>query len=460
MEAKRLYHCDVCSSDCTNRIRVQCAICADYDLCVPCFSAGLFSGTHQPHHDYKVIEQNTYPIFEEDWGADEELLLIQGLETFGFGNWQDVADHIGNRSKDEVARHYDAIYLKSNDYPLPEMNKDFHHISPHEFLESRKKRLEIRKNQPLPPPKPKPVPSVPLCHEIQGYMPGRLEFDHEHENEAEMTVKDMIFYPDDQAGDIELKLTILDIYNSRLTSRAERKRAMLLNNLLDYRRNIAQDKRKSKEEKDLLKKINAFIRCLSPSDFTSFSNDLLTELRCRMRIQKLQNWRRHGITSLEDGAKYEKDRLIRQAHYQRMGNNGLSARLAAVNGINGRDLSVGVGGSGGSSGGRSSSVRYNGSTPQPPDYKSRGGTTNGRTPLDISHAADFDLLSNEEKQLCATLRILPKPYFAIKNQLMKEAIKNNGILKKKDARNALKIDVNKASKIYEFFVQMGWCSQG
>lgn len=80
--------------------------------------------------------------------------------------------------------------------------------------------------------------------------------------------------------------------------------------------------------------------------------------------------------------------------------------------------------------------------------------------MDISHAADFELLSAEEKQLCATLRILPKPYLAIKNQLMREAVKNNGVLKKKDARQALKIDVNKASKIYEFFVHMGWCSQG
>lgn len=433
----KLFHCDVCSTDCTNRIRVQCAICTDYDLCVPCFAAGLTTGDHKPWHDYQIIEQNTYPIFDRNWGADEELLLIQGCETFGLGNWADIADHIGSRSKEEVAEHYYKIYLESKDYPLPEMNKDFTSVSPLQFLEERKERLERRRNMPLPPPKGKPAASVPLCHEVQGFMPGRLEFDHEAENEAEVPVKDMIFDPDDQINDIELKLTILDIYNSRLTTRAERKRIMFLNNLLEYRKNISNDKKKSKEEKDLLKKVNAFIRVLSPEDFDSFTRDLLTEIKCRIRIQQLQSWRQNGITTLEDGAKFEKDKVIRSAHYTRMGNGALSARHSATPGINGNGK------------------KY--PSPQP-DFKPKAPVN--RTPLDISHAADFELLSPEEKQLCATLRILPKPYLAIKNQLMREAVKNNGVLKKKDARQALKIDVNKASKIYEFFVQMGWLSQG
>lgn len=444
METKtRLFHCDVCSSDCTNRIRIKCAICTDYDLCVPCFASGNTTNDHKPWHDYQIVEQNTYPIFDKDWGADEELLLIQGCETFGLGNWADISDHIGNRSKEEVAQHYTDIYLNSKDYPFPEADGDFHSITPLQFLTQRKARLERRKNLPLPPPKPKTVSSVPLCHEIQGYMPGRLEFDHEVENDAEIYVKDMVFDPDDSAQDIELKLTVLSIYNSRLTTRAERKRVLILNHLLDYRKNIANDKRKPKEEKELQKKINALIKIMTPQDFESFSRDILTELKCRVRIHQLQNWRRNGITLLEDGNKFEKDKLIKSAHYQRINGSSVS-RNGAINGT-GTMTSTGWG----------SSRNF---SPPPLDFKPKLG--NIRAPLDISHAADFELLSNEEKQLCSTLRILPKPYLSIKSQLMKEAMKNNGILKKKVARQSLKIDVNKASKIYEFFVQMGWCSQG
>lgn len=447
MDSKvRLYHCDSCSADCTNRIRIKCVICSDYDLCVPCFASGLATGDHKPWHDYRVIEQNTYPIFAKDWGADEELLLIQGCETYGLGNWQDIADHIGNRSREEVEEHYYKVFLESRDYPLPDMSQDFGEVTPAQFLEQRKRRLAERRAQPLPPPKPKTASSVPLCHEIQGYMPGRLEFDHEAENDAEMSVKDLIFDSDDLAADVELKLAILDIYNSRLTVRAERKRTMLANNLMDYRRNISADKRKSKEEKELQKRINAYIRVLTPEDFETFSEDLLTELKCRIRIQQLQTWRRNGVTTIEDGNKFEKDKLIRAAHYLRMGNGA----------YNGRHYNASM--SLTSTPGPGVRKSYSSLGSPQPEYKPKLG--NARAPLDISHAADFELLSNEEKQLCATLRILPKPYFAIKNQLMKEAIKNNGVLKKKDARLALKIDVNKASKIYEFFVQMGWCSQG
>jgi transcriptional adapter 2-alpha len=54
----------------------------------------------------------------------------------------------------------------------------------------------------LPPPKPKVAPSHPANHEIQGFMPGRLEFDLEAENDAEHLVKDMIFTDDDSQIDI------------------------------------------------------------------------------------------------------------------------------------------------------------------------------------------------------------------------------------------------------------------
>lgn len=424
MDKSKLFHCDVCLADCTNRIRILCAVCTDYDLCVPCFASGLSTGDHKPWHDYNVIEQNTYPIFDRDWGADEELLLIQGCETYGLGNWQDISDHIGHRTKEEVALHYNEIYLGSPLYPLPNISDKYDQVLPRQFLDERKARLEARKLMPLSL-KIKTVALVPLCHEIQGYMPGRLEFDHEGENDAEVPVKDIIFDPDDLAQETELKLAILDIYNLRLTSRAERKRVMILNHLLDYRKNISNDKKKLKEGKELLKKVNAYIRVLTPDDFTKFTNNLLNELRCRMRIHQLQTWRLNGITTIDDGNKFERDRVVRGATLGRLA-NGL--RKSYLLGLPAPEVSY---------------------KPKPL----------ARAPMDISKAADYELLSAEEKNLCAALAILPKPYLAIKNQLLREAIKNNGILKKKDVWALLKIDQNKSLKIYDFLVQMGWCSQ-
>ncbi|ODQ81869.1 hypothetical protein BABINDRAFT_160099 [Babjeviella inositovora NRRL Y-12698] len=440
------FHCDVCSSDCTNRVRIRCAVCNEYDLCVPCFANGSATANHKPWHAYRIIEQHAYPIFDKDWGADEELLLIEGAEQLGLGNWQDVSDHIGSRTKEEVGEHYTRCYLQSKDYPLPETDTDLSHITPQVFAAMRKERLERlerKKNGPLPPPKPKASASVPLCHEIQGYMPGRMEFEHEVEDEAEHTVKEMIFDPDDQPNDIDLKLTILDIYNSRLTTRAERKRIMLLNGLLEYRKNITLDKKRLKEEKEVLKKINAMIRVMTPADFEDFLRDILTELRCRIRIQQLQTWRRNGIRTAEAGNRFEKDKIVRLNALQRFGaGSALSSRHTA-NSIASNAL--------GTPRGRGSA------TPQP---ETKPPKKNINQPLDISGAADFDLLSQDEKILCASLRMYPKPYMAIKHQLMRDAAKSDGVLKKKEVRQSLKIDVNKASKIFEFFVTQRWINQG
>ena len=56
-------------------------------------------------------EQHSWPIFTDDWGADEELLLISGLIVHGLGNWIEVASHVGTRTKEECERHYEEVYL-------------------------------------------------------------------------------------------------------------------------------------------------------------------------------------------------------------------------------------------------------------------------------------------------------------------------------------------------------------
>jgi transcriptional adapter 2-alpha len=57
-------------------------------------------------------DRATDPIFESDWGADEELLLLEAIEMYGFGNWSDIAEHVGgNKSKTKCELHYTLTYL-------------------------------------------------------------------------------------------------------------------------------------------------------------------------------------------------------------------------------------------------------------------------------------------------------------------------------------------------------------
>ena len=446
------FHCDVCSSDCTNRVRISCAICPEYDLCVPCFSQGLYNGNHRPYHDYRIIETNSYPILSEDWGADEELLLIKGAQTLGLGNWQDIAEHIGSRTKEEVAEHYQKYYLDSQYYPIPDITKEIH-VPQDEFLDSRKRRIEAFRDKPLEPPR-KPLASVPSCHEVQGFMPGRLEFETEFENEAEGPVKDMVFEPDDQPLDIELKFAIIDIYNSRLTTRTEKKRLLFENNLMEYRKLQSIDKRRSKEVKELYNKIKPYAALMSAQDFKEFSKDVLEEMRCRSRIHQLQEWRRNGITTMEAGLKYERDKQARIATLEKIGNGDLNGHLnGPISTRHGRGTPSSV------TPGTATAITtaVNGSNHgSKNDSQNSTNRKKNLTISDIQHGSDFGLLSNEEQQLCLQLKILPKPYLAIKEVIFRELLRSGGNLKKKTCRELLNIDPVKGNKIYDFFQTQNW----
>ncbi|ODQ63486.1 transcriptional adaptor 2 [Nadsonia fulvescens var. elongata DSM 6958] len=429
----------------------------------PGVNQGKYSSTHKPWHDYMIVEQHAYPIFTEDWGADEELLLIEGAETLGLGNWHDIADHIGARSKEDVDKHYTQVYLESECYPLPNLKRAvaLMSIPATEFAQRKKARLEARRNltPQLPIPKQKPVASVPACHDVQGFMPGRLEFETEYENEAEISVKDMVFDPEDADVEVELKLAVLDIYNSRLTTRAEKKRLLIDHNLLDYRKNAALDKKRTKEERELFNRIKVLCRIMTPQDFEEFSMGILTELQCRRRIAELQEYRRNGIQTIDAASKYERDKANRIQALSRYGTP--VASQAFVNNLNNPSAYASSALNSTSSSNdtyttRSTSNSQAAASSYGPNSSMSGSYYHGSKALDISHATDVDLLSPEEQQLCSNLRIWPKPYLAIKETLFRELLRTGGILKKATARELIKIDVNKTSKIYEFFQSQRW----
>ncbi|KAF3921145.1 hypothetical protein ABW21_db0201398 [Orbilia brochopaga] len=502
------FHCDVCSADISSTVRIRCAdpSCPEFDLCVTCFSEGKTCGNHRPAtHAYCVIEQHSIPIFDEGWGADEELLLLEGAEMYGLGSWADIADHIGGgREKDEVRDHYYKTYIESSKFPLPELSDPrtaggLDKIPREEFQARKKRRIDARKAaaaSALPlAPKKKPTASVPACHEVQGYMPGRMEFEVEYENEAETTVKDMYFDPGDGINqatgqiepEIELKLTVMDIYNHRLTQRVERKKVIFEHTLLEYKKNQAIDKRRSKEEKDLLNKAKPFAKVMNHQDYTSFADDLQKELSLRQAILTLQEWRRSGIRSLDKGAKYELEKAHRTNILKQPGsqNDRVGHRVNAKSGnslegpvlssphllhpgmLKGINISV--------SNPTSAPIASN-SHPQVVDdiadsrtppvtseqrHNAANAVLNQPVPytpiaLNTENAPDLHLLTDEERRLCSMLGMYPKPYLVIKDLLFKEAMRQGGLLRKKQAKELCKVDGVKVSKIHDFLVASGW----
>lgn len=397
--------------------------------------------------------------------------------------------------KEEVRDHYIKTYVDSSKFPLPERadpnNLQLLEENPREKFQARKKRrIEERKQaaKEAPPatPKQKPTASVPACHEVQGYMPGRLEFETEFANEAEEAVQHMQFDPGDGRNprtgedepEMELKLVVMDIYNSKLTARADRKRIIFEHNLLEYRKNTAVDKKRTKEERDLNNKAKPFARMMNHSDYDEFTKSLEHEHNLRQAIGQLQDWRHMSIGDLKTGEKYEADKQTRAA---RPAPTGQFDRLAGIRPAKPtppieipsattaltapefpeRLKSIQTTANSALSATAPLSQRATAKSPltngtsntasQPPTDLTNGHTPSktrfnvpslpGTQPLRLTNenATDLHLLSKEEVELCSILRLMPKAYLAIKQGVIGEAVKAGGGLKRKGVREICKV---------------------
>lgn len=77
-------------------------------------------------------------------------------------------------------------------------------------------------------------------------------------------------------------------------------------------------------------------------------------------------------------------------------------------------------------------------------------------PLNLANSPSLHLLTPAEQTLCSQLRILPKPYLVIKETLVREYARRGGKLRRREARDLVKIDVNKTSRVWDFLVQAGF----
>ncbi|THV05246.1 hypothetical protein K435DRAFT_745492 [Dendrothele bispora CBS 962.96] len=554
-----LYQCDSCSCDLTHTIRIKCAdpVCDvgdGVDICPQCFCAGKEFGNHKRGHPYRVIEINSYPIFTEDWGADEELLLVKGIATQGFGNWKKIAEVVGTRTKEEVEEHYNTVYIQSKDWPVPPMNRQFD-VDPAEFQEKKRRRITKMNEIPIPPVKPSPV-SLPGIHEITGFFPGRLEFEHELDNEAEDLVKDLEFgvvsdwggdeIPEDENdldvkarlkwederrngasgkkgvysgkglvngingmtngyhptppplppqlksedvamsnGDknedgeddseevtqpppievkdsLNFKLTLLEMYFQRVDKRLEAKSIMYDRGLLEYKKACpiqAADKKRPREEREIIHRLRPFARLQTASDYETFATDILYEALLRKRIKELQDYRRLGLVTAADIDKYEENAMRRSAHRDFHTSERLQHRAGGRQ-SSGPDQRRSSLASFGDSEGRRSHERE--STPKLPASSSAGHIVRKAQrrclpgPLNLANSPSLHLLTPGEQTLCSTLRILPKPYLVIKETLVREYARRGGKLRRREARDLVKVDVNKTSRVWDFLVQAGF----
>ncbi|KAL6135122.1 hypothetical protein ACLB2K_067350 [Fragaria x ananassa] len=100
--------------------------------------------------DVLIFQQDnlSFPLICPDWNADEEMLLLEGIEMYGFGNWTEVSEHVGTRRRQQCIDHYNAIYMNSPCFPLPDMSRVMGK-SREDLLALSKGSGEIKKELPM-----------------------------------------------------------------------------------------------------------------------------------------------------------------------------------------------------------------------------------------------------------------------------------------------------------------------
>ena len=450
--------CLNCHKDLTRNIRITCVECISpttsapiIELCIECFAVGTEMLNHKKDHKYSVSDCLAFPLVREsggakevaatanavaatpattatatttpakdkeaasassDWTAEEELLLLEGIEMFGMGNWKDIAEHVATKSDRKCEAHYMIAYLSTPD-SMPRLrdeqgddddDDDVTMVDAEPTTSDAAAAAGANKVQPAASTPRKSRGAAPLAmperlggSELAGYMPLRGDFDVEYDNEAELILADMEFGEDDHPTERELKLKVIEFYNAKLDERERRKKFVIDRGLLDYKKHQQLERRRPKDERELIAQMRPFARFQEPQEHDEFVNGLVTAMRLRKQILLLQEYRRNGVRTLAEAELYDVEKKKRETE-QALQKQRESASYLYESGrpSSTRESSSRTRGAPGG-GGANGSVGNN----------ATGGKSKTPTFL-VDGTPGSHLLTPKEKELCSKLKLLPK----------------------------------------------------
>jgi transcriptional adapter 2-alpha len=371
-------------------------------------------------------------VFDSSWTVAQELDLLDGISECGFANWTEISDRTNHGTAEDCRRHYEQFYLENPQPPLPEMPlaRLSQFICPLPYKAS------------TAPPRPSDDSSQQL--DLSGYCCARSDFNIEHNNFAEMDIKDMTFCTDDTPLERELQLAVLRIYRRILTERQQRKWVVRQFGLIDISKHLVYCRRYEQllgvRSMETLRRLShLFIR--RPSCFELCLEALSLEVLLRQRIVDLQLQRQAGLRWLRSSKVYSKILAARLQH------NGFHLMNDVLRYIQ-------------------ESLHYQASVKQKIVYDKLSKNIDinptipvrrSAPPLDIVGLPGYDRLSHNEKLLCSRVRLVPESYLEFKRILVSEHDKH-GHLRLAQARTLIRIDVNKTRQIYNFLIAEGLLS--
>ncbi|XP_059990126.1 transcriptional adapter 2-alpha isoform X7 [Lagenorhynchus albirostris] len=222
---------------------IKCAECGPppFFLCLQCFTRGFEYKKHQSDHTYEIMTSD-FPVLDPSWTAQEEMALLEAVMDCGFGNWQDVANQMCTKTKEECEKHYMKHFINN------------------------------------------PLFASTLLNLKQA-------------EEAKTADTAIPFH--------SLKMAVVDIYHSRLKERQRRKKIIRDHGLINLRKFQLMERRYPKEVQDLYETMRRFARIVGPVEHDKFIESHALEFELRKEIKRLQEYRTAGITNFCSARTYD-----------------------------------------------------------------------------------------------------------------------------------------------------------
>ncbi|KAF9914989.1 hypothetical protein BX616_007145 [Lobosporangium transversale] len=103
-EKKQRFNCFTCGTDCT-KIRYHSIKTKNFELCSNCYIEGRFPSTMSSGDFIRLNAQHFKHATDDTWTDQETLLLLEGLEMYD-EDWNQVAEHVGTRSREQCILHF------------------------------------------------------------------------------------------------------------------------------------------------------------------------------------------------------------------------------------------------------------------------------------------------------------------------------------------------------------------
>ncbi|XP_017073546.1 transcriptional adapter 2B isoform X2 [Drosophila eugracilis] len=301
------YNCTNCQDD-IQGIRVHCAECENFDLCLQCFAAGAEIGAHHNNHAYQFMDTGTsiLSVFRGKgaWTAREEIRLLDAIEQYGFGNWEDISKHIETKSAEDAKEEYVNKFV----------NGTIGRATWTPAQSQRPRLIDHTGDDDVGPLGTNALSTLPPLdinsdEAMQlGYMPNRDSFEREYDPTAEQLISNISLSSEDTEVDVMLKLAHVDMYTRRLRERARRKRMVrdyqLVSNFF-RNRNYALHQGLTKEQREFRDRFRVYAQFYTCNEYERLLGSLEREKELRIRQSELYRYRYNGLTKIADCTHFE-----------------------------------------------------------------------------------------------------------------------------------------------------------